>query len=237
MISGRIAAIVLLAGGSSALFPLHAQTAPWSGPLRGSWAQRGAAAPGDVTLVGGGAVCQIVVGSDEQANVRQAAEFLAGDIEKIGGRKPGDCECSIWWGPVQIRLVTLGHGEIPAAVNAASLQGQWESYRIVTLGNVVWLVGSNPRGTAFAAYTLSERLGIDPLYIWTGYAPEHRDPLVLKSAAFHADAARDSAIAASSMTTKIFCPDLSMPTVIRCKPAMSRWNGTNGSLKPRCGCE
>jgi hypothetical protein len=64
------------------------------------------------------------------------------------------------------------------------MQGQWESYRIVTAGRTVWLVGSNPRGTAFAAYTLSERLGIDPLYIWTGYAPEHRDPLVLKRTSF-----------------------------------------------------
>jgi hypothetical protein len=33
-------------------------------------------------------------------------------------------------------------------------------------GKDVWLVGSNPRGTAFAAYTLLERLGIDPLYLW-----------------------------------------------------------------------
>jgi hypothetical protein len=48
----------------------------------------------------------------------------------------------------------------------------------------VWLVGSNPRGTAFAAYTLSERLGVDPLYIWTGYAPERRDPLVMKRTNF-----------------------------------------------------
>jgi hypothetical protein len=80
--------------------------------------------------------------------------------------------------------VTLGHGEVPAAVDAGALQGQWESYRIVTAGRDVWLVGANPRGTAFAAYTLSERLGIDPLYIWTGYAPQHRDPLVLKRTSF-----------------------------------------------------
>ena len=53
-----------------------------------------------------------------------------------------------------------------------------------TEGRNVWLVGSNPRGTAFAAYTLSERLGIDPIYIWTGYRPEHRDPLVLKRTSF-----------------------------------------------------
>ena len=59
-----------------------------------------------------------------------------------------------------------------------------ESYRIVTAGRTVWLVGSNPRGTAFAAYTLSERLGIDPLYIWTGYMPVHHNPLVLKRTTF-----------------------------------------------------
>ena len=40
------------------------------------------------------------------------------------------------------------------------------------------------RGTAFAAYTLSERLGIDPLYHWTGYTPEKHATLVLKQTNF-----------------------------------------------------
>ena len=34
---------------------------------------------------------------------------------------------------------------------------------VVTAERTVWLVGSNPRGAAFAAYTLSERLGIECL--------------------------------------------------------------------------
>ncbi len=55
---------------------------------------------------------------------------------------------------------------------------------MVTEGSNVWLVGSNPRGTAFAAYTLSERLGIDPIYIWSGYQPVHHDPLVLKGTSY-----------------------------------------------------
>jgi hypothetical protein len=136
-----------------------------------------------VILAGRDGASEVVVSDDENAAVHQAAEFLAGDIEKISGYKPlvvktpsGD--------RVSIRLVTLGHGEAPAAINAGAMQGQWESYRIVTADRTVWLAGSNPRGTAFAAYTLSERLGIDPLYIWTGYAPEHRDPLVLKRTSF-----------------------------------------------------
>jgi hypothetical protein len=159
-----------------------AQTAPWTGPLRGSWVQTGPVAAGDVTLAGRGVASRIVVADDENTAVRQAAEFLAGDIEKISGYRPAVAKTP--GDGVNIWLVTLGHGQLPAAIDARAMQGQWESYRIATGGRDVWLVGSNPRGTAFAAYALSERLGIDPLYIWTGYRPVHRDPLVLKRTSF-----------------------------------------------------
>jgi hypothetical protein len=165
-----------------------AQSAPWTTTVRGSWVQTGPAGQGDVTLAAKDSVSQIVVGDDENAAVHQAAEFLAGDIEKISGQRPAIVKTASG-DKVNIRLVTLGHGQAPAAINAGATQGhltqdQWESYRIVTEGRDVWLVGSNPRGTAFAAYTFSERLGIDPIYIWSGYRPEHHDPLVLKRTSF-----------------------------------------------------
>jgi hypothetical protein len=142
--------------------------------------QTGPAQPGDVVL---GATAQIAVAADENSAVHQAAAFLAGDIEEITSHRPAIVASSDA-SRAALHLITLGHPGIPAAVNASALQGQWESYRIVTLGRDVWLVGSNPRGTAFAAYTLSERIGIDPLYIWTGYTPTHHDPLVLKATNF-----------------------------------------------------
>jgi len=160
-----------------------AQTAPWTTPLRGSWVQSGPPAQGDVILAGKDGVGEIVVSDGENAAVHQAAEFLADDIEKISGYRPPLVKTP-GADKVGIRLVTLGHGEVPAEINAGAMQGQWESYRIVTAGRTVWLAGSNARGTAFAAYALSERLGIDPLYIWTGYLPGHRDPLVLKRTNF-----------------------------------------------------
>ncbi|MBN2210069.1 MAG: glycosyl hydrolase 115 family protein, partial [Sedimentisphaerales bacterium] len=43
---------------------------------------------------------------------------------------------------------------------------------------------SNFRGAAFAAYTLCERLGVDSLYIWTGFVPEKRETLVMKRTNF-----------------------------------------------------
>src|SRR5208283_5298264 len=65
-----------------------AQTAPWTTPLRGSWVQTGPAGTGDITLAGRESTSEIVVGDDEKAAVHRAAEFLAGDIEKISGYRP-----------------------------------------------------------------------------------------------------------------------------------------------------
>src|ERR1022692_1372017 len=65
-----------------------AQTAPWTTPLRGSWVQTGPPAQGDVMLAGRDRASEIVVGDDENSAVHQAAEFLAGDIQKISGFRP-----------------------------------------------------------------------------------------------------------------------------------------------------
>ncbi|MDV6167142.1 glycosyl hydrolase 115 family protein [Flavobacterium sp. DG1-102-2] len=158
----------------------------WDKTLRGAWIQDDQQGVKDVILAGNGKVCEIVVGKNENSAVRQAAEFLAGDLEKICGSKPKIVE-SASKNAVSIRLVTLGNSDIPSEVEATSLKGKWESYQIITSGRNVWLVGSDFRGTAFAAYTLSEQLGIDPLYIWTGYRPEFHNPLVLKQTNFKAD--------------------------------------------------
>jgi hypothetical protein len=168
----------LLAGAAGA-----AETPPWTSPLRGSWVRTGPQAAGDVVLASGGSGCEIVVGSGESSVVRQAAEFLAGDIERISGYRPPVVE-EASGDRVRIRFLTLGRGPTPAAIDGDALRGRWEAYRVVTGDRTVWLVGSDPRGTAYAGYTLSERLGIDPLYLWTGYAPEHRNPLVLESTRF-----------------------------------------------------
>ena len=160
-----------------------AQADPWAAPVRGSWVRMGPVAAGDVVLASGKTGAEIVVGAVENLNIRQAATFLAGDIEAISGYRP-PVVARPTAGKTSIRLATLGNEPVPSAIDASALRGQWESYRIVTTPGTVWLVGSNPRGTAFAAYTLSERLGVDPLYLWTGYVPEHHDPLVLKATRF-----------------------------------------------------
>src|SRR5262249_2764411 len=158
----------------AALVPAAAAAQEWSQPVRGSWVRPEAQAqPGDVTLAAGGAGCEIVVGEGEHSAVRQAAAFLAADIETISGYRP----------PI---VAQAGASRVVARL-APQPDGRWEAYRIRADGREVSLVGSNFRGTAFAAYTLAERLGIDPLYIWTGYVPDRHPTLILKRTDFSAD--------------------------------------------------
>src|SRR5437016_4915506 len=65
-----------------------AQADPWAAPVRGSWARTGPAARGDVVLASRDSGAEIVAGAAETLNVRQAAVFLAGDIEAISGYRP-----------------------------------------------------------------------------------------------------------------------------------------------------
>lgn len=147
----------------------------YAGTRRGSWVQTGTKQPGDISLKN----CQIVVDSSASSIVLKAGRVLASDIKKISGYEPAVKRVADG-NKVNIRLVTLGETQLPEEIDTNKLKDQWEAYQIVTAGNTVWLVGADARGTAYAAYTLSERLGIDPLYIWTNYRPVQYNDLILK---------------------------------------------------------
>jgi hypothetical protein len=163
------------------LLPAAASAQDWKEPVRGTWVrQDNKAQAGDLTLIAPGKPCQIVVKNDANSAVKQAAVFLANDLLKITGQvihfAPAPTQ-----GMVNINLATVGDGtDLPRGIQADKLKGQWESYQVLTAPDSIWLVGSDARGTAFAAYTLSERLGIDPLYLWTGYEPAKHPTLVVK---------------------------------------------------------
>ena len=128
-----------------------AQADPWAAPVRGSWVRTGPAAGGDVVLASRGSGAEIVVSAAENLNVRQAAAFLANDIETISGYRP-PIVATPTAGRTSIRLATVGNGPFPAAIDAKTLLGQWESYRVVTAPWTVWLVNlemesrPSPRG-------------------------------------------------------------------------------------------
>ncbi len=113
--------------------------------------------------------------------VRLAAQDLAGDLERVTGRRPpvvstlGECSegCLV--------VGTVGNPEQERLFPEDSdLLGQWEAGRVearnVTIGpirSVLVVLGSDVRGTMFALYALAERfLGVDPLGYWSDREPE-----------------------------------------------------------------
>ncbi|WP_075589832.1 glycosyl hydrolase 115 family protein [Labilibacter marinus] len=151
----------------------------WDEPIRGSWVLDEKQSDSTFVLVSNNELVDIVVSSKEKSCVLQAAKFLASDIQKITGQKPNIIDKPVK-GKKSIRLVTLGNVAVGKTIQNSKLKGKWEAHHIKNEGSTLWLVGSNSRGTAFAAYTLSERLGIDPLYIWTGYTPQKVKKLAIK---------------------------------------------------------
>src|SRR5215469_11809462 len=92
--------------------------------------------------------CEIVVSPNENSPVRQAAVFLAGDIQKISGYKPAIVPRPSGM-RAAIHLVTLDDAaSVPQGIAKQDLIGKWEAYQVLTTGNAVWLAGSDSRGTA-----------------------------------------------------------------------------------------
>ena len=75
--------IVVLCLLSVGILSVGAAARDWSEAVRGSWIQDGALRAGDIVLTDRNAGCEIVVAEKEHSAVRQAATFLASDIEKI----------------------------------------------------------------------------------------------------------------------------------------------------------
>lgn len=98
----------------------------------------------------------IVEYPDAPEPVRRAVEDLAGDMEKVFGKKPA--------------IAAAAQGT--AIEIAAPTGGSTESFSMAARGNRLVLAGADMRGTIFAIYTFSQEwLGVDPMYYWNDHEP------------------------------------------------------------------
>jgi hypothetical protein len=106
----------------------------------------------------------IVESPDAPGPVRKAVEDLAGDMEKVFGRRPAIVE--------EARGAAI---EIGAPTN-----GSAESFSIAVRGNRLVLAGADMRGTMYAIYTFSQEwLGVDPMHYWNDHEPAQKTVLTL----------------------------------------------------------
>jgi len=124
--------------------------------------------------------CHIVVSNHDAQLVKKMAVVLSEDVERVTGVKPEvnfndnlNFTNSPNKQPAVVFLTTVDHLPIALGVDVSDIKGGWERYKIVTRGNRLIIVGSDPRGTAYGAFHVSERIGVSPWY-WFADVPVER---------------------------------------------------------------
>lgn len=142
-------------------------------------------AQGDKTFIVSSSIetAQIVISDKEDSLVYTTAALFAGDVYQITSRRPevNSKDKKLY----QIKAGTVGVNAnfdkecIRAGIDTEKLQSKWEAYILKTASdkkkNILYVVGSNPRGTAYGLMELSQMIGISPWYWWADVKPIKRD--------------------------------------------------------------
>jgi hypothetical protein len=128
---------------------------------------------------------QLVLDDKEILLVHTAAALFADDVNRISGRRP-EIKSS---GNTQflIKVGTLGVNKSfdieckKAGIDTDKLKAKWEAYviKVSPKKNILYVAGSNPRGTAFGLMELSQRIGVSPWYWWADVTPVKKDVIEL----------------------------------------------------------
>ena len=128
-------------------------------------------------LLENGRTVYIVLSEKEDKAVKLAAENLAGDIQKV-------CSCTVKISDrvpdalkedeTAIVIATIHEStagiceEYPCRTKLLYDNGslRWEAYLQQAVGQVLYILGADRRGSIFGIYDLCEQIGVSPWYFW-----------------------------------------------------------------------
>ncbi|MCB0628145.1 MAG: glycosyl hydrolase 115 family protein [Saprospiraceae bacterium] len=135
----------------------------------------------------------ILYDAADEILVQRSAAFLAGDIEKVTGKKPDIFSSK---GQTPKRIIIIGSidnspliRQLIAAkkLNVDAIRSQWERFIIQTvkkpfrgIDEALVIVGSDKRGAAYGVFTLSEKIGVSPWYWWADAPVKKSEELFIK---------------------------------------------------------
>jgi hypothetical protein len=130
-----------------------------------------------------GRTATIFVGKNEQEVVKTAAHMLAGDIAQVGGREPlVTSDTAALSGPVVV-VGTIADpviARLSGEAGLADLSGRWEHFMIRVVDDprshrkILLIAGSDGRGAAYGALTVSRLIGVSPWSWWADVTPHKR---------------------------------------------------------------
>ena len=119
------------------------------------------------------------VDANDNPLVKKMATVLAQDVQRVTGTLPMVASASADGPEVVLATVDCLPNLCPD-LRADDLRGEWERYRILTRGQQLVIVGSDPRGLAYGVLHVSERIGVSPWYWFADVPVAHRDRLDYK---------------------------------------------------------
>lgn len=134
----------------------------------------------------------VYVSSSEAVVVKKVANMFTEDIDRVTGHKPALSISKNVRGNRVIVMGTLGSNPFidqlakKGKLDVKNIRGGWEQYTIQVVKNptkgiseALVIVGSDKRGTAYGALTISEKMGVSPFYWWTDVPVTHRNEVWL----------------------------------------------------------
>jgi hypothetical protein len=147
---------------------------------------------GAIRLFDGGKIAPIVISGDDIQPAGIASHLLADDLRRVTGTAPAILNDLSAVAGNAVIIGTLGHSRIIDAVVASKkidvsqLRGQWETYLLVVVDlptknipRALVIIGSDRRGTAYGALTLSRAIGVSPWYWWADVPPRRHKALYI----------------------------------------------------------
>ncbi|WP_116126034.1 glycosyl hydrolase 115 family protein [Lewinella sp. IMCC34183] len=142
-------------------------------------------------LVDGTAATPILYDAEDEKLMELTAGFLADDVERVTGKRP---EVAVAAGDVSsdrvVIIGTVGKSEfIDKLVSSGKLdvdeiRGGWERYVVQTvkrplpgIREALVIAGSDKRGAAYGALSLSEKMGVSPWYYWADAPVQQHEQL------------------------------------------------------------
>lgn len=132
----------------------------------------------------------ILTDPGEPLLVQTAARMLQNDIEKVTGSKPMQVSDPSSSATTLIVLATPAskwyrHFIANKILTAYPLENKWEAYQVKTVATpnqtIVFLLGSDRRGVAYAAADFSRQLGVSPWYWWADVPVARKSMLYIQS--------------------------------------------------------
>ncbi len=124
--------------------------------------------------------------------VLRVLSLFQNDLDSVCGRRPEICIDVMPEAKAVVLIGTLGKSPLIDSlvrhkkIDVSGIAGKWESYLIVQVSNpapgidrALVLVGSDKRGTMYAMFSISERIGMSPWYWWADVPVKHHSDLCI----------------------------------------------------------